>query len=635
MSRILLSAPRDRAVGGALVLTSSCLWATEVPLRQLMPAGPSAAGILLAEHIAMSLLVIAFIRRQSLFAALRAAALVGPRTLLPGALASTLGTLFLTAALRDTTPAPALFVAIVLGAQPALTMSLSILVLKERPSRLSVALALAVLASAATFEVAGAETGPPALRATHARPMLFLLLAMTSWSFGTIATRWNALRLDTPSLTVLRTLGGLLVAAMIFIFPPAGPGRLLSRLPAISLPFVLLVALAGILPAAIYSAVFACGGPPFGGGPAPTTRTGPAITCYCSLAVFSSLWPFSSSSNSRIPLMTPSLREDALAVVRRLFDDFGQRKSMTARPASAREAIYFLVRPFIGDLDVAILLNSLRCRYQCRFCNLPSKSSRVLVSANDLVAQWLSVMRELRHCLSTLDRITISNEGSVLDETTFPVEALDAIASSVGVLRNVRRLVLETRLEFVRAARIRELRAFADPAAITILTGFETLDEGIRDRVLGKREPLDDFLAGLNEVASGGAALNAYVLFKPSWLMTDDDAVSEARASIEFLMKECKERAIPLAVRLNPMYVASGTAWQVQADRAGGFVPPRLTDVLAVAMEFRQRGLPVYLGLTSEGLASASGTYAARDDFSREVLRRAKAFNRRRATLEA
>jgi len=198
-------------------------------------------------------------------------------------------------------------------------------------------------------------------------------------------------------------------------------------------------------------------------------------------------------------------------------------------------------------------------------------------------------------------------------------------------MRRVRRIELETRLEFVQPEVLEKLRQMAPRASFAILTGFETVDQRIRDEVLAKHEPLEMLLKGLDNVARAGALLTAYVLFKPDPQMSDPEACSEALRSIDFLARQCQVRDIDLTVRLNPMYRAEGSLWARTADRASTYSPPRLTDVMRVAENAAaaHRDVRVYVGLSDEGLANADGTYLARDDYNSGLIKYVKQFNDR------
>jgi hypothetical protein len=86
-------------------------------------------------------------------------------------------------------------------------------------------------------------------------------------------------------------------------------------------------------------------------------------------------------------------------------------------------------------------------------------------------------------------------------------------------------------------------------------------------------------------------------------------------------------RAIPLTVRLNPMYAAAGSKWAARALASPDYRPPRLTDVIALAETKRAQGVNIYVGASTEGLDDVRGNYRGREDFSPALLKRVKIFN--------
>jgi radical SAM enzyme (TIGR01210 family) len=321
-----------------------------------------------------------------------------------------------------------------------------------------------------------------------------------------------------------------------------------------------------------------------------------------------------------------NLQRLAAHVADRLYTSYGQGKAMGQSAPDKKSPHFFVMRHFGQEIDLLIIFNTRRCRYSCAFCMLPNKSTRDLVSDLNIVEQFTGTLEAVRHAVGVIERVTLSNEGSVLDEFTFGSVALDAICAGVSRLKRVRRVEIETRMEFVTANRLRQLGEIVG-RQVGILTGFETIDSRIRDMVLGKREDLATFLQGMDAIAkSGQRNMTAYVLFKPDWTMSDAGARDEAMASIDFLIEQSRQRCIDLTVRLNPMYVAPGTRWAKLAGSS--FVPPRLTDVLDIGQATRARGINVYIGLSTEGVPDIAGTFRSREDFSRHTLISAVEFNR-------
>ncbi len=306
---------------------------------------------------------------------------------------------------------------------------------------------------------------------------------------------------------------------------------------------------------------------------------------------------------------------------------YGPRKRMAEAVPSLARVRYFLLRRFLGDIDLLTILNSKRCRYRCRFCGLGQRAATRMPTREEVQAQYLGVLMEVRHALSLVDRLTISNDGSVFDKETLPPESLEDLMSCVRELTSVRRVVFESLLQFVAEAQLEALRGAARGVTVDILTGFETVDRRIRSTVLGKPETLEQFEEGLDRIAGARCSLTAYVMYKPDPVMSDHEARDEALATIRYLERECGRREVPLTIRVNPAYAASGTEWDEEALSRGGFRAPRLTDVLVVAEECRRNGTPIYIGLSTEDLALPGGSYAAREDFTPGLLEKAKQFN--------
>ncbi|CAG0960618.1 hypothetical protein METP3_00804 [Methanosarcinales archaeon] len=319
--------------------------------------------------------------------------------------------------------------------------------------------------------------------------------------------------------------------------------------------------------------------------------------------------------------------------VRLLYDELGQRKTMGEGAQNTKKPQFFLHRTFMGEQDLLIIFNTKRCRYMCHFCGLHAKCSSTWISSEDIIAQFEYVMYELKHSLSVLDRVTISNEGSVLDSEIIPLESLLAIAKCIKELRRVHTFVLETRLSFVEPSILQEISKASPKAKINILTGFETLDSHIRDEILGKQETIREFEVGLDKVAETGADLTAFVLFKPSQRMTDSEAFVEANNSINYLIDQCKKRGINLTIRLNPMYAAKGSVWTQIAVNTSDYKPPQLSDVMKLAFQKAREGVKMYIGLSTEGIDESWGTYRARDDYSAELLKQAILFNNGKLSL--
>mgnify|MGYP000991019025 CR=1 FL=1 len=240
----------------------------------------------------------------------------------------------------------------------------------------------------------------------------------------------------------------------------------------------------------------------------------------------------------------------------------------------------------------------------------------------------MAVLNKYAAALHVVERITLSNDGSILDERTFPPSLLDELVKGLQALPALRRISLETRPEFITMAWLDRLRESSVKAVLDFLVGLETVDDRLRQVVLGKSVARTSFENALDMLASyPNVAVTSYILVKPAREMTDQDALDEACATIDYLHKQTLARGLPLSIRLNPMYVAPGTLWGADATERG-YVAPRLSDVLAAARHAEKLKVPSYIGLSSEGIPGEHATYRDREDFNKTLLKEAIAWNR-------
>lgn len=318
---------------------------------------------------------------------------------------------------------------------------------------------------------------------------------------------------------------------------------------------------------------------------------------------------------------------DVAAQVHHLCRAYGRQKKMGHHKRRTGRPKFFLHRVFLGEHDLLVILDAGPCTYRCSFCGLPRASRRSAPSCEQTESQFLNVMRQMRNSLDVLDRLTLSCDSSMLDPAAFSQEGLQSLVKAAGRIRHLKRLVVETRLIFATDEVLCRIRELAPRLSLNILTGFETLDGTIRDRILNKGERVEDFLKGLDRLAAHGCELTAYVLFKPSPYMSDEEAMNEARASADFLVSECSARGIPLTLRINAMYAAIGTEWADMARHADGYQPPRLQDVIDLAGSLRSRGVAVYIGASSEGLGEDWGRHETREGYSVRLADYVNRFN--------
>jgi len=312
---------------------------------------------------------------------------------------------------------------------------------------------------------------------------------------------------------------------------------------------------------------------------------------------------------------------DISKTITRLIEENGLAKLMQPSVSpSSKKPSFFLLRKFIGLNDLLIIFHSKKCKYKCNFCNLNNYNSDFFIPSSDLLEQFIYVVSEVKHSLHLIDCITFSNNGSVLDESTFPFETLVEIVKSLKRIKSLKKIVLETRFEFISQNKLNILSKVNNNVKFDLLVGFETLDNNIRTKILGKNESFHTIRKSLDIINKLDAMVTAYILFKPSPFMDDKEAFEEAERTFKFLKYECNVvRAIPLIIRVNPVYASINTPWGKMAMSYGKYLPPKITDILRFARKILQSGIPAYIGLSDEGLSDFS--YKCREDYNRKVIR--------------
>ena len=272
-------------------------------------------------------------------------------------------------------------------------------------------------------------------------------------------------------------------------------------------------------------------------------------------------------------------------------------------------------------LVLFVVLYTQACRWsKCLGCNLPSRSSLHHVGFRAVIQQvdHLLASRAVAARAGELRKVIVSNNGSVLDEHTFPTLALMYLITQICLQwPTVRTLCLETRPEYVDWEEMEWLaRALAEketPGEVELAVGFEAYDEHVRNGVMQKGLHLTIFESMVEKMARYGFRLKCYVMQKPGPSMRAAAGGADVQASIQYLAELAASSGIHINVHLNPTYVAGGTRLE-EAFVAGRWGPPTLVDVARAVLAAEGTPLSVFVGLSDEGLAVPGGSFVRPGD---------------------
>lgn len=308
-----------------------------------------------------------------------------------------------------------------------------------------------------------------------------------------------------------------------------------------------------------------------------------------------------------------------------------------------RPAMYWFQESIEG-LVLFVVFYTQACRWsQCLGCNLPALMSARRVGFRALMAQVDNLLDDpvVAAKASELRKVIVSNNGSVLDQETFSSTALIYLIAKLNLhLPHLAVLTLETRVEYVDPPELefmaRALREGETPTALELAIGFEAFDERIRNEIFRKGLKLAQFEALVRTVARYGFGLKCYFMQKPVPQISDEAAVQDIHAAIDYLSGLAGETGVPINLHLNPTYVAFGTPLEA-SFRRGEYTPPRLADVARALARAEGRPITVFAGLSDEGLACEGGSFVRPGDEAwierLETLNRTQDYRELRAGL--
>lgn len=193
------------------------------------------------------------------------------------------------------------------------------------------------------------------------------------------------------------------------------------------------------------------------------------------------------------------------------------------------------------------------------------------------------ILRELEAALEKLQGVSylkIFTSGSFLDEQEIERETAKRIFSMINQ-KDIKRVQIESRPEFVGAQRLKELKQGFNPE-LEIGIGLESTNDEIRASCINKGFSLEDFKKAVATCKSQGVLVKAYLLVKPPFL-TEAEAIQDA-------IKSGAEAARLGADRIsyNPMNVQRGTLVE-ELWKRGEYSTPWLWSVIEVLRSVKKQ----------------------------------------------
>lgn len=210
-------------------------------------------------------------------------------------------------------------------------------------------------------------------------------------------------------------------------------------------------------------------------------------------------------------------------------------------PPDVRRPAHFEIREeyfqgkYVKRAVIFLLSNgcewALKSAYGCSMCGHIAKQTRSKepISADDFIVQF-------KTAFSTIDFrdipiLNIFNNGSFLNENELPSEARRTILRLISWKKDIKRLLIESRPEFITESIIREIKSLLPNTELEIAIGLETSDDFRRIISINKGFSLSQFAQAADIIKKNKIRLRSYILLKPPFY-SEKEGIDDAVESI-------------------------------------------------------------------------------------------------------
>jgi archaeosine synthase beta-subunit len=175
---------------------------------------------------------------------------------------------------------------------------------------------------------------------------------------------------------------------------------------------------------------------------------------------------------------------------------------------------------------------ALRSAHGCTMCGHIAKQSRAdqPFPAEHFIDQFAPAFASLD--FDEIPVLNIFNNGSFFNDNEIPPDARRTILTMISKTPSIKKLLLESRPEFITESVLRETKAILGETELEIAIGLETADDFKRAVAINKGFTLRDFERAAKMIKSEDIGLRSYVLIKPPFC-SEADAIEDAVRTVE------------------------------------------------------------------------------------------------------
>lgn len=186
------------------------------------------------------------------------------------------------------------------------------------------------------------------------------------------------------------------------------------------------------------------------------------------------------------------------------------------------------------------------------------------------------------------DVLYIYNGGSFISNNEIPVYVQEFICKEIGKDSKIKKLVIESRAEFVTADKISKLKSLLGEKELEIAIGLECKNDSVREKSVHKGMSLETYEKAVQIIKENSVRVSSYVLLKPLFL-SESEAIKEVIETIKYAFSIGSD-----SVALESAFIQPKTIMEEYYNK-GEFKPPYLWSVIEVIKQTRNLG-PVYVG---------------------------------------
>jgi radical SAM enzyme (TIGR01210 family) len=258
---------------------------------------------------------------------------------------------------------------------------------------------------------------------------------------------------------------------------------------------------------------------------------------------------------------------------------------------------------------LTVILRTAGCQWRkCTMCSFWQESADVTQA---------DILTQLEHALrNSPDEeiiLKIFTSGSFLDEREISNETRKEIAAMVNERSEIRKLIVETRPEFVSEAKIEDLQGVEN---LELAIGLETIDDFIRLKYIKKGFSFDDYKNAAKIALDCGATIKTYLLLKPPFV-SEKKAIEDVIKSAEFVSEHSS------TISLNLCNIQKYTPLEKLWMR-GYYRPPWLWSAVEAIKAIKKRNIVVMSDPVGAGYKRGPHNCGSCD---REITEAIKSFN--------